>query len=224
MPFAIQDHGPYTGRVPPGPRFSPARGSTSRALCPRSGGSEGPRDRPGRLRRRGEHLPPSGRRSRGVDFWSPCEGARKAACRTWVERGLGFTLAAPTLKTTNDMPIVQPQGFHALGLVPFQINAHYFDADPASIHMGETREERLLPVPRGKRDAPWSGCAKGAWLSVRGPAVRVEGKAGGAASSAAAVVAEERATGGRARRPPDRTLSAAASVPARRPRAPRCGR
>ena len=41
--------------------------------------------------------------------------------------------------TTNDMPVVDPKGFHAFNLVPFQINPHYLDANPAG-HGGETRE------------------------------------------------------------------------------------
>ncbi|GHV28225.1 peptidase E [Bacteroidia bacterium] len=54
----------------------------------------------------------------------------------------GSNVACPTLKTTNDMPIVDPQGFATLGLIPFQINPHYLDVHPAG-HGGETREDRI---------------------------------------------------------------------------------
>lgn len=54
----------------------------------------------------------------------------------------GSNVACPTLQTTNDMPIVDPRGFDCMELVPFQINPHYLDANPAG-HGGETREQRI---------------------------------------------------------------------------------
>jgi dipeptidase E len=54
----------------------------------------------------------------------------------------GSNIAGPTLKTTNDMPIIEPKSFKCMNLVPFQINPHYTDYfDPK--HGGETRDDRL---------------------------------------------------------------------------------
>lgn len=54
----------------------------------------------------------------------------------------GSNVACPTLGTTNDMPIIDPQGFDTLHLIPFQINPHYLDTHPEN-HGGETREMRI---------------------------------------------------------------------------------
>jgi len=54
----------------------------------------------------------------------------------------GANVACPTLRTTNDMPIINPVAFETFHLVPFQINPHYLDANPEG-HAGETREQRI---------------------------------------------------------------------------------
>ena len=54
----------------------------------------------------------------------------------------GSNMACPTIMTTNDMPIVEPDSFRAFNLIPFQINPHYLDANPSG-HAGETREQRI---------------------------------------------------------------------------------
>lgn len=89
----------------------------------------------------------------------------------------GTNLATPTIRTTNDMPIVQPASFDALGLVPFQINPHYLDADPGSTHMGETRETRLKEFHE-ENETPVVGLREGAWIRVEGDRATLGGARG----------------------------------------------
>ena len=61
----------------------------------------------------------------------------------YVGWSAGSNVTCPTICTTNDMPIVQPESFKAIGAVKFQINPHYLDANPEG-HAGETREQRIM--------------------------------------------------------------------------------
>lgn len=86
----------------------------------------------------------------------------------------GTNVAGPTIRTTNDMPVVEPGSFDALGLVPFQINPHYIDPDPATRHMGETREERIREFLE-ENDRVVVGLREGAWLRVEDGRMTLEG-------------------------------------------------
>jgi dipeptidase E len=90
----------------------------------------------------------------------------------------GTNITCPTIRTTNDMPIVEPPGFAALNLIPFQINPHYLDADPDSTHQGETRETRLREYLE-ENDIPVLGIREGCWLTIRGNRGTVQGSRGG---------------------------------------------
>lgn len=89
----------------------------------------------------------------------------------------GSNLACATIRTTNDMPIVQPPTFDALGLVPFQINPHFLDADPNSKHMGETRAKRIEEFHE-ENHSPVIGLREGAWLQVQGDSMILQGTTG----------------------------------------------
>ena len=89
----------------------------------------------------------------------------------------GSNVAAPTIRTTNDMPIVEPPAFDALGLVSFQINPHYLDPDPDSTHMGETREERIIQFLE-ENETPVVGLREGAMLRVENGTTTLKGSTG----------------------------------------------
>jgi dipeptidase E len=99
---------------------------------------------------------------------------RIAAGASYIGSSAGSIVAGPSLKTTKDMPVVQPPSFEALGLVPFQISPHYLDPDLTSTHMGETQEERILQFLE-ENEAAVVGLREGSMLRVHNGEVTLKG-------------------------------------------------
>jgi len=86
----------------------------------------------------------------------------------------GSNLTCPTIKTTNDMPIVQPPSFNALNLIPFQINPHYTEAILPN-HQGETREQRIIEYLYANKDSTVVGLREGSSLIIIDNEIRLLG-------------------------------------------------
>ncbi len=86
----------------------------------------------------------------------------------------GSNICGVTMKNTNDMPIVYPPSFTTLGMIPFNINAHYLDPIKDSKHMGETRETRIKEFHVFNETAVL-GLREGSWLEVLGETISLKG-------------------------------------------------
>jgi len=100
--------------------------------------------------------------------------ARVAGGCRYLGWSAGAVLSCPTIRTTNDMPIVDPGGLDALGLVPFQINAHYVNVVLPG-HHGETRDERLEEFVLANPELPVVGLPEGDWLRAAGDSMALGG-------------------------------------------------
>lgn len=83
----------------------------------------------------------------------------------------GSNVACPTLRTTNDMPIIEPESFNCLNVIPFQINPHYLDANPEG-HGGETREQRINEFLTVNPDVYVAGLREACLLRVEGDTIK----------------------------------------------------
>lgn len=100
--------------------------------------------------------------------------ARVHAGTPYIGWSAGAVVTAPTIATTNDMPIVEPKSLRALALIPFQINAHYTDFQQPN-HQGETRAERLEEYIELNRAARVLGLREGSSLSIVDDAITLNG-------------------------------------------------
>jgi len=87
----------------------------------------------------------------------------------------GSNMACPTIKTTNDMAIVEPDSFNAFNLIPFQINPHYLDANPEG-HAGETREQRIEEFLEANPGIVVAGLREGTMIRWENDSISLIGK------------------------------------------------
>jgi dipeptidase E len=169
VPFALRDHAGYTEKV----RARFAQGGLGVRALPLDASA------PAVLQDAGGVFVGGGNTFRlldGLQRTSALIALRDRAVggMPYLGASAGTNIAAPTIRTTNDMPIVQPATFDALALIPFQINPHYQDAETGSTHMGETREQRLREYLE-ENERPVLGLREGAWLQVEGHTGTLEG-------------------------------------------------
>lgn len=109
-----------------------------------------------------------------LGLMTPLKQAVRSGQAAYMGSSAGSNLTGLSICTTNDMPIVHPPTFEALGLVPVNINPHYLDPAPNSTHMGETRAQRIGEFHHFNSQPVW-GLREGSWLRVENESVELRG-------------------------------------------------
>jgi dipeptidase E len=94
--------------------------------------------------------------------------------KPYIGWSAGSNITCPTIKTTNDMPVIEPESFNALNLISFQINPHYVDANPEG-HAGETREERINEFIKVNNDVYVAGLREGCAFHIENNLIHLLG-------------------------------------------------
>jgi dipeptidase E len=99
---------------------------------------------------------------------------RVRAGMPYVGSSAGSVVSCPSIRTTNDMPIVECPTLNSFGFIGFQLNCHYLDPDPGSTHKGETREERIREFHE-ENATPVLGLREGCMLIVNDQSAKLVG-------------------------------------------------
>ena len=170
IPFALRDHDGYTRQA--ASRFD----AMGRALTSAHHSAD-----PAAAVQRAEAIFVGGgntfRLLQGLYRWKLLEPIRRRVDEgiPFIGSSAGSIVACPTIRTTKDMPIVEPPSLTALGLVGFQISPHYLDPDPSSRHMGETQEERISQYLE-ENDEHVVGLREGGMVRVEAGAISLKGR------------------------------------------------
>lgn len=94
--------------------------------------------------------------------------------KPYLGTSAGSNIGGLSIRTTNDMPIVYPPSFDAMGLIPYNLNPHYLDPDPTLKHNGETRETRIMEYLT-QNNIPVLGLREGNWIRKKNQKLQIEG-------------------------------------------------
>jgi len=108
------------------------------------------------------------------DGWEELIQKKVKSGAPYIGWSAGSNVACPSIKTTNDMPIMEPKSFNALNLFPIQINPHFTDATIPN-HGGETRSQRLLEFLEANPDMKVLGVPEGSLIQVEGEDIFFKG-------------------------------------------------